>query len=79
MYFKCNTTLRVGSLNSYSKCAEFLPEHNGVIIFTIGQLLRLIFVKIWTNGKLHLYIKNIILNTRNCDKTTNKFTRPRKL
>lgn len=37
---------------------EFLFEHDSVIIFTLGQLLRLIFVRIW--GKQENYLLKIV-------------------
>lgn len=39
------------------KCAEFFPENDCAFIFTIGQLLRLIFVKTWKeiNGKKYKF------------------------
>lgn len=42
IYFVCNTKLWV----SYSKFEKFPPEHDDAIIFTTGQLLHLIYVKI---------------------------------
>lgn len=48
----------------YSKCAEFLPEHDGAIIIKIRQLIHLIFVKIWGNGKIY---NNSILWILNCE------------
>lgn len=35
------------------KCAQFLPKHDVAVIFRIGQLLRLIFLKIWGIGKIY--------------------------
>lgn len=51
-------------------CADFLPEHDGAITLTIRQLL--LFMKVWGNGKINIYINIVgsgivldsILNTK---------------
>lgn len=45
-------------------CANFLPEHDGAIIVTIEQLLRLIFEKIWVNREINIYSKCWVLELR---------------
>lgn len=53
MYLVCNTTL-------WSLSVRFtLREHDGAIFITTGQLLRLLFVKIWGNRKIYLLL-NIV-------------------
>lgn len=48
-------------MGTYLKCSEFLPEHKGAIIFRIGQLLRLIFVKIGGNGKIYNFQTTVLV------------------
>lgn len=50
MYFVCNTYDIVGN----STYQEYFLEHDGVIGFIMGQMLRLIFDKIRGNGKIYI-------------------------
>lgn len=46
-------------------CVDFLPEHDGAITLTIRQLL--LFMNVWGNGKINIYINivglGIVLNS----------------